>query len=132
MFCTFLQRNNSYINIYSLHISTLSQENNVTKPIKFWGGKATIGTAILSFIHAAIDTRDQDVLSRRYLPLPEMAKVLSSVRKKQRNFFFFFFNLMPKTTINGRIYRCFSWLSTKILKVCAYAWFFARVYHVGK
>jgi hypothetical protein len=30
-------------------VCTLSQEKNATKPIIFWGGKATIGTAILSF-----------------------------------------------------------------------------------
>jgi hypothetical protein len=71
---------------------TLNQENNVTKPIIFWGGKATI--------HAANNTCDQDFLSWKNLPLPEMAKVLSSVRMQQRNFFFF--NLIPKATINGR------------------------------
>jgi hypothetical protein len=40
-------------------ISTLSQEKNATKPIIFWGGKATIGTAFLSFIHAANDIRNR-------------------------------------------------------------------------
>jgi hypothetical protein len=38
---------------YKYGKGTLCQEKNATKPIIFWGGKATIGTVILSFIHAA-------------------------------------------------------------------------------
>jgi hypothetical protein len=33
-----------------------AKKKNATKPIIFWGGKATIGRAILSVIHAANDT----------------------------------------------------------------------------